>query len=73
MGFPAGFGDPLFLLTNDLKQGELTMLCWFVVPSCGTHKETEGSLRDFRVVVVQRWQRTVQNRVIYVQRCCLLI
>ena len=30
------------MLTNNLKQGELTMLRWFVVPSCETHRETES-------------------------------
>ena len=33
------------------------MLCWFVVPSCGTYKETEGSLRDFLTAEIY------QNRV----------
>ena len=57
VGFPTGFWGSTFLLTDDLKQGELTMLCWFVVPSCGTHKETEGSLRDFLTADIY------QNRV----------
>ena len=56
-GLPHRFWGSTFLLTNDLKQGELTMLCWFVVPSCGTHKETEGSLRDFLTADIY------QNRV----------
>ena len=30
-------------------------------------------IRKFHVVVVQRWQRNVQNSVIHVQSCCLLV
>ena len=33
------------------------MLCWFVISSCGTRKETEGSLSDFLAADIY------QNRV----------
>ena len=56
-GLPHRFWGSTFLLTNNFKKGLLTMLCWFVVPSCGTHKETEGSLRDFLTADIY------QNRV----------
>lgn len=34
-------------MTNDSKQGESKMQCRFEIPSYGTHKDTESSLRDF--------------------------
>ena len=56
-GLPHRFLGSTFLSPNDLKQGQLTMLCWFVIPSCGTHKKSEGSLRDFLTADIY------QNRV----------
>ena len=44
-------------MTNDSKQGESKMLWRFEIPSYGTHKDSESSLRDFPAADI------CQNRV----------
>ena len=47
------------------SSGKVNESCCLLFPS-----STKREIRQFHVVLVQRWQRNVQKSVLHVQRCC---
>ena len=62
---------PYLSLSTVSLENERDNFC--VVFTYSIKRARKISLRKFHVVVVQRRQRNVQNSVMHVQSCCLLI